>query len=193
MTQQRILKVGLLEPDAARDLALVRRLTELVNGVYASSERGLWRDGATRTTTAEMARLVRDRQIVVATRHGRLVGSVRVHDVADDASEFGLLVAATNERGTGIGRGLLDFAEARSRDRGVRTMQLELLVPRGWSHPSKEFLKAWYGRRGYRIRRTGSLGDAYPHLVPLLATPCDLEIHEKLLQAAPARTAKGQT
>jgi hypothetical protein len=28
-------------------------------------------------------------------------------------------------------------------------MQLELLVPRDWRHPSKEFLKSWYGRRGY--------------------------------------------
>ena len=53
------------------------------------------------------------------------------------------------QRGTGAGRALLDFAEARSRDRGLRAMQLELLVPRGWTHPSKEFLKALYGRRGY--------------------------------------------
>ena len=62
----------------------------------------------------------------------------------DDASEFGLLVAAPDQRGIGIGRALLDFAEARSRDRGLRAMQLELLVPRGWRHPSKEFLKALF-------------------------------------------------
>jgi hypothetical protein len=29
-------------------------------------------------------------------------------------------------------------------------MQLEVLVPRQWSHRSKEFLKAWYTRIGYR-------------------------------------------
>ena len=86
---------------------------------------------------------------------GSIVGSVRVHDVADDASEFGMLVAAPDQRGTGIGRALLDFAERRSRERGLRAMQLELLVPRGWRHPSKEFLRAWYGRRGYRLIRTG--------------------------------------
>jgi hypothetical protein len=60
-------------------------------------------------------------------------------------------------------------------------MQLELLVPRGWKHPSKEFLEAWYGRRGYRLIRTSRLDDAYPQLAPLLATPCDLEIHQKPL------------
>ena len=60
-------------------------------------------------------------------------------------------------------------------------MQLELLLPRTWKHPSKEFLKAWDGRIGYRRIRTGSLDDAYPHLAPLLATTCDLAIYEKPL------------
>jgi hypothetical protein len=60
-------------------------------------------------------------------------------------------------------------------------MQLELLVPREWSHPSKEFLRGWYARRGYRLVRVTTLDEAYAHLAPLLATPCDLEIHEKPL------------
>jgi hypothetical protein len=60
-------------------------------------------------------------------------------------------------------------------------MQLELLVPRGWQHPNKEFLKSWYGRRGDRLIRTTSMDDSHPHLAPLLATPCDLEVHEKPL------------
>ena len=92
-----------------------------------------------------------------------------------------MLVAAPEQRGTGIGRALLDFAERHSRERGLRAMQLELLVPRGWRHPSKEFLRAWYGRSGYRLIRIARMDDAYPHLAPLLATPCDLEIYEKPL------------
>jgi len=40
---------------------------------------------------------------------------------------------------------------------------------------------AWYGHRGYRLSRTTTLDEAYPHLTPLLATPCDLEIHAKPL------------
>ena len=92
-----------------------------------------------------------------------------------------MLVAALDQRGTGVGRAFVDFAEWQSRERVERRIQLELLVPRTWSHPSKEFLKAWYGRRGYRLVRTGRLDDAYPHLAPLLATPCDLEIHRKPL------------
>ena len=97
--------------------------------------------------------------------------------------EFGILVAAPEHRGTGIGRALVAFAEHRNRGRGRRAMQLELLLPREWQHPSKEFLKAWYGRLGYRLIRTTTIDDSYPHLAPLPATPCDFAIHEKPLQA----------
>jgi GNAT superfamily N-acetyltransferase len=126
--------------------------------------------------------------IAVATRDGRIAGSVRIHDVADDASEFGMLVAARERRGNGVGRALVDFAERHSRERGLRAIQLELLVPRRWRHPNKEFLKAWYARRGYRLIRTGHIGGAHPHLAPLLATPCDLAVYEKPLQARSARS-----
>jgi GNAT superfamily N-acetyltransferase len=182
MTTHTDLAVGLLAAEAGRDTGLLNELAALINGVYATAEHGLWRDGATRTTAAELARLVAARQIAVATsQDGRTVGSVALHDVADDTSEFGMLVAAPDHRGTGVGRALIDFAERHSRERGMRAIQLELLVPRGWQHPSKEFLKSLYGRRGYRIIRTGRIDEAHPRLAPLLATPCDLEIHQKRL------------
>ena len=173
--------IELLESGAADDAGLVAGLADLVNAVYDTAERGLWRDGAARTTTGELAGLIREGQIAVAWREGAPAGMVRLRDVSDDTSEFGMLVSAPGERNTGVGRALLDFAERRSAGRGMATMQLELLVPREWTHPSKEFLKGWYGRRGYRLVRTGKLDDAYPHLAPHLATPCDLEVHAKPL------------
>lgn len=175
--------VTLLDAASGRDSRLVGQLTDLINDVYATAESGLWSDGATRTTASELAELIAARQIAVATsRDGHLVGSVQVHQVSDDASEVGMLVAAPEHRGTGVGRALLDFAERHSRDRGMRAIQLELLVPRAWRHPSKEFLKSWYGRSGYRVVRVGSIHDTHPHLARRLATPCDLEIREKPLR-----------
>ena len=143
----------------------------------------MWIDGATRTTADEMAALIAAGEILVARTPDRgIVGSVRLHDVAADTSEFGILVAARDQRNLGIGRALLDEVERRSRERGLAAVQLELLVPREWSHPSKEFLTSWYGRRGYRLVRTTTLDGAYPHLAPLLATPCDLQIHRMELR-----------
>ena len=185
MSTNQTLAVRLLEAADSRDARLVDHLTGLINEVYEVAEAGLWRDGATRTTTSELAELIRAEEIAVATVHGQIVGSVRVQDVADDTSEFGMLVAAPDQRGTGVGRALVAFAEQRDRERGRRAMQLELLLPREWQHPTKEFLEAWYGRRGYRLIRTGRLDDAYPQLAPLLATPCDFAVYEKSLQTHP--------
>ncbi len=173
--------VSLLEPVSAGDDRLTEELADLVNRVYATAESGLWRDGATRTTASELAGLIRAGEIAVARRGGQIVGSVRIHDVAPDTSEFGILVSAPEQRGLGIGTDLLAFVERLGRERGLRAIQLELLVPTGWSHPSKEFLRGWYGRSGYRLVRTAALGDAHPHLAPLLATDCVVEVYEKPL------------
>jgi GNAT superfamily N-acetyltransferase len=183
MSANETITVRVLDSADSRDARLVDKLTGLINGVYATAESGLWRDGATRTTASELAELIGAGQIAIAARDGQIAGAVQIHDVADDVSEFGMLVAAPDQRGTGVGRALLAFAEQQGRKRGLRAMQLELLVPRTWRHPSKEFLKGWYGRSGYRLIRTTTIDDAHPHLAPLLATPCDLEVHEKPLRA----------
>jgi hypothetical protein len=60
-------------------------------------------------------------------------------------------------------------------------MQLELLVPSSWHHPSKVFLDDWYRRLGYRVIRTASVEDLHPALAPLIATPCQFVIYQKAL------------
>ena len=179
--QSAALAVHVLGPEAACDTGLVDHLTGLINEVYATAESGLWRAGTARMTTSELAELIRAQEIAVATRHSEIVGSVHVHDAADGVSVFGALVSAPDQRNRGVGRALIAFAEQHSRERGMHTMRLELLVPREWRHPTKEFLKGWYGRLGYRLVRTGSLDDDYAHLAPRLATACDLTIYEKPL------------
>jgi ribosomal protein S18 acetylase RimI-like enzyme len=176
--------IELLPATASTDDGVVAELAELVNRVYAVAEEGLWVDGATRTTPDEMAGLIAAGEIAVAQADEsdpRIVGCVRVQQIDDVTGEFGMLVADPQRRGEGIGRDLIDFAEDRFGRRGVPTMQLELLVPRQWTHPAKEFLDLWYTRIGYRPVRTGRIEDAYPHLAPLLAIPCDFVIYHKAL------------
>jgi GNAT superfamily N-acetyltransferase len=174
----------LLDAAAGDDVPLLDQLSDLINDVYATAESGLWRDGATRTTPPELADLIRAGEIAVVTAGERIVGSVRLQDLSDRLSEFGMLVAAQDRRGRGVGRALIDFAERTSRERGREAIQLELLLPREWQHPSKEFLKEWYGRRGYEVVRTARVEELYPQLAPLLATPCDFAIYEKALHDA---------
>jgi GNAT superfamily N-acetyltransferase len=173
--------VSMLDRSRSDDPALVEELAGLINRVYAVAEQGLWKDGATRTAPAEVARLIAAEEMFAVEVDGRVAGGIRIHAVAEDRAEFGLLVADPELRGVGIGRALVEFAERRSRERGVPTMQLELLVPREWRHPSKELLRAWYGRRGYEVARVASFEESYPNLAPMLATACDLEIYELAL------------
>jgi GNAT superfamily N-acetyltransferase len=163
------------------DARLADELAALVNAVYRVAEAGLWRDGWARTHPAAMAELIARGQIAVAEREGDLAGTVHIEDVEDDAAIFGMLAAAPGHRSAGVGRALVDFAEQHARKRGRRAMRLELLVPRGWTHPSKEFLKGWYGRRGYTVSGTGAMDELYPSLAPMLACPCDLLLYEKAL------------
>jgi GNAT superfamily N-acetyltransferase len=177
------ISVDLLDPTVGQDEQYVEALVGLVNAVYAVAEDGLWEDGRCRTDTDEVQLLIEAGEIVVArSADGTLAGIVRVHDVGRDAAEFGMLATAPAFRGTGVGRALIEFVEQRSREQGREAMQLELLVPRDWSHPTKEFLHGWYGRRGYRLLRTTTLDESYPHLTPSLVTPCLLEIHRKALR-----------
>ena len=157
----------------------MRRIADLTNEVYLVAEDGLWKEGATRTTVDEIAELVRAGEIAVARLDGEVVGSVRVQRLDHATGEFGMLAADPARRGLGVGTELVGFAERACREGRLRTMQLEVLVPRDWSHPSKEFLARWYTRLGYRVARTGTIDEAYPELAPLLATPCDFVIYLK--------------
>jgi GNAT superfamily N-acetyltransferase len=171
-----------IEPAAsAGDAALVADIAELVNEVYEVAEAGLWVKGARRTSRQEIAELIELGEIATARSGDDVVGVVRVHALDGEAAEFGMLAADPLQRGHGIGRALVAFAEGWAAERGFIAMQLELLVPTTWTHPSKEFLREWYARLGYRAVRTGHLREFYPDLAPLLATECDLVIFRKAL------------
>jgi GNAT superfamily N-acetyltransferase len=175
----RAFRTELLSPAVAMDSVVVSMLAGLVNEVYAVAEEGLWTDGAARTSAVEIADFTRSGEIAVAAQGERLLGCVRIRKLDDDVSEFGMLAVAPGHRRTGIGRELVRFAERKGRDMGCATMQLELLVPREWKHPSKEFLAGWYDRIGYTAVSRGSIDEFYPNLSPLLATPCDFIIYSK--------------
>jgi GNAT superfamily N-acetyltransferase len=174
-------EIALVPPPTAVDGAFLAETTDLINRVYADAEKGLWVDGTARTSPDELAGIVRAGELAVARLDGRLVGAVRVRRLASGEGEFGMLVASPDHRGIGLGRRLVEFAERWARERGLDTMQLELLVPRDWTHPVKEFLREWYTRIGYRPVRRADLADDYPALAPLLATPCDFVVYHKPL------------
>jgi GNAT superfamily N-acetyltransferase len=144
----------------------------------------LWVPGRERVTAAELADFIARREIAAACDGERPVGCVRT-----TPGEFGLLAVARDATGRGVGRALVDFAEAAARAGGAKVMRLELLVPREGTHPAKERLHAWYSRLGYRAVRRDDFAVAYPEAALWLAVPCDLVGYEKPLGGAGERLA----
>jgi GNAT superfamily N-acetyltransferase len=176
-----VLEVGIVPGRDGDDGPLVAEIVSLVNRVYAEAEKGLWRDGTERTNAGEVATAIRAGELVLARLDDRPVGAVRIRQLDRGVREFGMLVASPEHLGAGIGSALVGFAEDWARHEGVSEMQLELLVPRLWIHPGKEFVRGWYTRIGYRQVRTAPLADAHPALESQLATPCDVVIYRKIL------------
>jgi GNAT superfamily N-acetyltransferase len=168
-----------LESDLAADN--IKRLAGLINEVYDEAESGMWKRTGTRTNPAEVERLLRAQALILAEINGVLVGSVNVNLMNDGVGEFGMLVADRNYRGEGIGSALVQHAESWAREQACQTMRLEILTPRHWTHPSKEFLRQWYSRIGYSPQTTEPFESMYPELVPELATECDFTVWHKSL------------
>ncbi|MET0455781.1 MAG: GNAT family N-acetyltransferase [Mycobacterium sp.] len=175
------LRIEALPPGTSHDSNTMRTLTDLVNEVYATAEHGLWLPGTTRTNVDEMTAFTRAGEIVVARWGDDIVGSIRVRRLDAGTAETGMLVAHPGHRNLGIGRQLRRHVTAMLRQAGVKTLQIELLVPRDWTPESKEFMARWNERSGYAIVRKGAFDAMYPELATRLATPCDFIIYEKAL------------
>ncbi|MAM59038.1 MAG: GNAT family N-acetyltransferase [Salinicola sp.] len=159
----------------------LEKLVCLINEVYADAEAGMWIPSASRTDSEELSSLVRGGNLMLAESEGDLVGVVKLILLSQDVAEFGMLAADRNQRGKGIGSALVAHAEKWALQNGCRTMQLELLTPRGWENESKEFLKKWYSRIGYRPVETQPFEIMYSDLAGLLQTECDFTVWHKHL------------
>ncbi len=170
-----------LSKDQAAVDSVVQQITDLINEVYKVASAGLWTAGTPRTTKLEVAKLIEMEEIHAAYLDEILVGCVRFQQLSPQETEFGMLAVKSEQRGLGIGRDLVKYVEEESRTKGVETIQLELLVPQDWVHPSKAFLQTWYTRIGYEKIRSGTIDELYPQLAPLLATACDFVVYKKKL------------
>ncbi len=151
----------------------ILHIRDMVNAVYEVAESGMWIADVQRIREREIAQLLQLRRLIVAMDGDAIVGCVSVRELRPRLGEFGMLVASPDRRGEGIGTLLVEAAEQWARERGYLQMRLELLTPRTWRHPMKEFLKEWYSRMDYVPQETESFAAMYPERMLLLATECD--------------------
>ncbi|KAI1142046.1 hypothetical protein F5Y05DRAFT_213167 [Hypoxylon sp. FL0543] len=182
----------------ANDEAFTAALTEIINAAYGETEAGIFKPGYLRTSTSAVAKFLKAGTLAVAslpnitsegspkTTSGRTpLGCISIKQLSENRAELGLFAVAMSERGNGLGRDLLEWAEQWCRDNlggpGVAIAQLDLLVPTYFDHPFKKRLDVWYTRLGYRIVGRRDFALDYPDLAPQLAGPTEYRMYEKTL------------
>jgi ribosomal protein S18 acetylase RimI-like enzyme len=91
--------------------------------------------------TEDYAEVIRNRQVTVAERHGAIVGII-VLTVTDEGFLVDNVAVHPSQRGTGLGRALLEFAEAEARRAGFDSIYL-------YTHEQMTENLALYSRIGY--------------------------------------------
>ena len=137
-------------PAAPDDVPALHRLVE--SAYRGDSAKAGWTHeadllGGQRTDEAELLGMIADasRVILLAEIDGVLTGCVQVADQGEGLAYLGLLTVDPARQAGGLGRRLLDAAEAEAAARFVAT-RMEMTVIR-----QRAELIAWYERRGYRL------------------------------------------
>ena len=137
-------------PAAPDDVPALHRLIE--SAYRGDSAKSGWTHEADlldgqRTDEAELRDILTDasRVLLLAEVHGVLTGCVQVADQGEGLAYLGLLTVDPARQAGGLGRLLIDAAEAEARSRFPATrMEMTVIRQRGE-------LIAWYERRGYRL------------------------------------------
>lgn len=173
--------IEMLPCNASTNMQDMEHITNIINRVYAIAEESLYKHGAVRTTVQEIEEFTRNGEIAVARSMGEIVGCVLIRRIDQEMGEFGMLAVDDAYQGAGIGKKLIRFAEQKCQKEHLRKMQLELLVPKEGTHPTKIILENWYTSLGYHQVHTETIDALFPRLVQMLAIPCKFIIFQKEL------------
>lgn len=101
--------------------------------------------GGQRTDAAALADMIGDpkQSMLLLEEGGALIGCVSITDKGEGRAYLGMLTVSPDLQGAGLGRKLVDGAEAFARDTlGSRVMEMTVIKQR-------QELVAWYLRHGY--------------------------------------------
>ncbi|KFA67247.1 hypothetical protein S40285_06720 [Stachybotrys chlorohalonatus IBT 40285] len=175
---------------AAQDAQLVSRLTSIVNRVFAVTASNLFTEGFQRTSAEEVAQLIRNGELAVASVAGdpaapdelrKVIGCVSIKVLTPKSGRLGMLALDTAYQGGGTGRELANFAENLCRQKGCSVMHVEALIPTTFEDPFRMRLASWYLRLGYRLVKKGNFCEDYPEIAGMLSGPTDYMMYEKSL------------
>lgn len=160
------------------------RLYEILIHAYAETEQSVWGENYVRIQKDEFIALIAKGEIFYAQLNDSVVGSIYVYRKNESTFSFGLLSADFSLKGIGIGKALVDYAEAHAIEQGATYMDLEILRPIDEEVPFKEVLKQWYTKLGYVYTLSGTFVELKPDKASKakgLIQPCTFDCYQKVL------------
>lgn len=162
----------------------INRLYEILIHAYAETEQSVWGENYIRIPKDEFISLISRGEVFYAELNGNVVGSIYVYRKDESTFSFGLLSADFSLKGKGIGKALVDYAEAHAFDQGAKYMDLEILRPIAEEVPFKGVLKQWYTKLGYVYTLSGTFVELKPDKAfkaKGLIQPCTFDCYQKVL------------
>lgn len=127
------------------------RLFNIIRIAYAETEKEVWGEGYVRVSREHLQEHINDDEIIVALIDDEIVGGIRVYEKKSNCWTFGLLGAAFEHKGKGIGRALIAAAEDKAKSAGAKEMSIEILRAIDIDTDFKVHLAEWYQRLGYEF------------------------------------------
>ncbi len=125
----------------------------LINA-YAQTESEIWGENYVRISREEYEGLIDKGEIFFSFKDKQVNGCIQITNPEEKVFSFGLLAIDFTQKGEGIGKKLILFAEEYALKNGGNKMILEILKPRDFEVPFKIFLHQWYSDLGYQYEKT---------------------------------------
>lgn len=138
------------------------RLFNIIRIAYAETEKEVWGEGYVRVSRENLKQHIDDDEILIAFIDDEIVGGIRVYEKSPGCWTFGLLGAAFEQKGKGIGRALIAAAESKAKEAGGTEMSIEVLRAKDIDTDFKVNLAKWYQRLGYEFTGQLDVMSVYP-------------------------------
>ena len=158
-----------------------KNLISMVNHVYFSSEKDFWKEGYYRISEEDFKNYMQMKWLYILEEKQEVLGCVLFKQKKQKTSSFSMLVCHPKHRKKGVGKSLVNYITQKALNDKNEIMQLELLSPKNWVHEEKKFLKEWYTKIGYELKKEVDFSEYHPDHKPFMKCELIFSLYEKKL------------
>lgn len=129
--------------------------------IYFQNEKEFWEKEYYRISKDDCITLIKKKELFVLANQKEILGFVCIKNSLDDLS-FSMLTVIEKYQKNGLGNLILKHIIEKAEADDFKTISLEILCPKNWEHPQKEFLIKWYEKMEFNYTRSFLFESLYP-------------------------------